>query len=200
MDRLHLVIAAIAVAGIGCKEGDSKSAPTSGRVNAATGKTTAAKPTDPSSFCDVHDPGAAKSFSFPDLDAAPPKAKPSSWRWVNVWATWCKPCVEELPRLASWTERLSASGTPIDLVLVSVDETRSAITAFEAEHGAVGETARLDDPEAIKPWLVGMGLDEGAPLPVHALVDPGGSVRCMRSGAINTGDYDKVAALIGSAK
>jgi hypothetical protein len=115
---------------------------------------------------------------------------------VNVWATWCKPCVEELPKLRSWTARLTRAGSPIELVLLSVDESRDAIAGFETEHGKVGDTARVTDPEAIKPWLVSLGLDEQAPLPVHILVAPDGAVRCLRASAVNDLDYDKVAAVL----
>ncbi|MFZ5891823.1 MAG: redoxin domain-containing protein [Myxococcota bacterium] len=39
---------------------------------------------------------------------------------VNAWASWCGPCREELPMLASLAKNLAASS--IDVVLVSVDE------------------------------------------------------------------------------
>lgn len=185
-----------ALAAVGCKEGDSKNAPASGRVNAVKGGSTA-KAIDPSAFCDVETPD--RPFAFPALDGAAPDAVAGRWRWVNVWATWCKPCVEELPRLAGWTKKLSGAGPAIDLVLISVDESRAAIAAFEAKHGAVGATTRLDDPDAATAWLVSMGLDEGAPLPVHILVAPSGTIRCLRSGAINDRDYDRVAALVNGA-
>jgi len=197
MDRLHVVVA-VALASFGCKEGDSKNAPASGRVNAATNSTKPQKAADPSAFCDV-EPGGAAKFAFPALDGEPPKAA-ATWRWINVWATWCKPCVEELPRLAKWTERLSAKAAPIELILLSVDETRAAIATYEKKHGPVGDTARLADPEALKPWLVGLGLDEGAPLPVHILVAPDGRARCLRSGAIADRDYDNIAALLTASR
>jgi thiol-disulfide isomerase/thioredoxin len=38
---------------------------------------------------------------------------------VNFWATWCKPCVEELPAFDSLT--VSKSGLPVKVLLVSLD-------------------------------------------------------------------------------
>jgi thiol-disulfide isomerase/thioredoxin len=51
---------------------------------------------------------------------------------VNFWATWCAPCLEELPALESMHRQLS-SGKGIKLpklVTISVDEKRSDITAL----------------------------------------------------------------------
>jgi thiol-disulfide isomerase/thioredoxin len=38
---------------------------------------------------------------------------------VNFWATWCKPCVEELPAFDSLYKQLS--GQPVKVILVSLD-------------------------------------------------------------------------------
>ena len=40
---------------------------------------------------------------------------------VNFWATWCAPCVHELPELAKAAEILSQDEMPIAVVLISVD-------------------------------------------------------------------------------
>ena len=41
-----------------------------------------------------------------------------------------------------------------------------------------------------------LGVDAGAALPVHALVDPAGALRCVRVGAIHDRDYGAVKALL----
>lgn len=38
---------------------------------------------------------------------------------INFWATWCKPCVEELPYLVAQTKALENKG--VELILVSLD-------------------------------------------------------------------------------
>ncbi len=44
---------------------------------------------------------------------------------VNFWATWCKPCIEELPYFQSIAD--SSKGQPIKLILVSQDTKTRAL-------------------------------------------------------------------------
>jgi peroxiredoxin len=52
---------------------------------------------------------------------------------VNFWATWCQPCEAEMPAL----ERLyrSLSGSPFELVAISVDEDAEAVKRFRDRLG-----------------------------------------------------------------
>lgn len=51
---------------------------------------------------------------------------------VNFWATWCPPCVEELPSLEQLNRQLEARRDPRlpKLVTISVDETPGDVTSF----------------------------------------------------------------------
>jgi peroxiredoxin len=52
---------------------------------------------------------------------------------LNFWATWCPPCVEEMPSLQKLHERLGDKG--LEVVAVSVDESPEDIEAFSEQHG-----------------------------------------------------------------
>jgi thiol-disulfide isomerase/thioredoxin len=53
---------------------------------------------------------------------------------INLWATWCTPCKEELPRLEQVAE--SYSGKPVSFVLISIDEKKKldVVKRFVEEH------------------------------------------------------------------
>jgi len=64
-------------------------------------------------------------------------------RVINLWATWCVPCVEEFPGLVSISRRLNTRD--FDLITISVDEPKDADKALhflEKEHAAVPPGAK----------------------------------------------------------
>ena len=152
---------------------------------------------DPSTFCEVYSEGSeAPSFGWPEAMEGDAPAGAEGWRWVNVWATWCRPCVEEMPRLEGFRGRLEGDGVPVSLSFVSADAEAEAVATFRAEHPEHPEGPRVPDTEALRTWLGGFGLDEGAPLPIHLFIDPAGKVRCARTAAIGDDDYESVKALL----
>ena len=41
---------------------------------------------------------------------------------LNFWATWCSPCVQEIPSLVEMQRRMKAKGVTVIAVSVDVDE------------------------------------------------------------------------------
>lgn len=146
-------------------------------------------------FCDVlHEPGNGAMLRLPPVEGTPRSA--NSARWVNVWATWCKPCVEEIPRIGAFCDKLAQNGSPVAFELLSVDTDAATVDAFRKEHAGIPAGLRLTDASALQPWLAELGLDAGAGLPVHIFVEGNSHVRCVRAGAVGENDYDSVAALV----
>lgn len=152
-------------------------------------------------FCDVRTaPDAvatARAFAWPPLSAATPAPAPATtWRWINVWATWCEPCIEEMPRIVGWKDRLARDGVPVDLVLLSADASDDVVTRWRAAHAGTPESLRLSDPGQMSAFFQSVGLDAAPPIPIHVFVDPQQRVRCARAGAINDDHYAAVAAIL----
>lgn len=61
---------------------------------------------------------------------------------VNVWATWCEPCVEELPTLLQIYRTYRAQGLRLVLVSADDDDTRAAAEKLLASHGVTFPTFR----------------------------------------------------------
>ena len=148
-------------------------------------------------FCERHDDAAsAKSFAWPAMDTPAPTST-GSWRWVNVWATWCGPCVAEMPSLLKWKDKLASQGMKVDLSFVSVDDRPELVTAWKAKHPDLGVgDLRATNTASTSAWLTQSGLDAGAAIPLHFFVDPENKVRCVRSGAIDPGDFEVVKAVL----
>lgn len=156
-------------------------------------------------FCEQTFPRSgegARAFVRPKERPAPPHEHPSSkeggWRWVNLWATWCRPCVEEMPLLARWRDALTKDGLPLSVELWSVDEDEDALTDWLKKNRMPGEVRWLESSDALAATLASFGLDASSPIPVHVLVDPDGQVRCARVGAVHEEDYGAVKAMLSS--
>lgn len=112
---------------------------------------------------------------------------------VNFWATWCAPCVEEMPALARLREKLAPRG--FEVLAVNQGEMPERVKEFMGR-------ARLDLPvlmdrskEASRAWKV-------RALPTTFLVDPQGRIRLFAEGEIDTGGplEDAIAALLPRAR
>lgn len=193
MDRLSTVIVAGLVAGAaGCGGGD-KPAPARSRVDAV--QAAAPAQVDPREFCEVwHEPAAAPALQWPKLTGPAPAASGRS-RWINVWATWCKPCIEELPRLARWRDEL-ARKADFELVFLGADGDPAAVQTFAKDHPEVVGSLELQGADALQPWAAAVGVPGQAVLPIHVFVDGKDRVRCVRTAGVGEGDRAAVESLL----
>jgi thiol-disulfide isomerase/thioredoxin len=156
------------------------------------------------SFCEQTYPGsgagsrkfvAAPNREVPGLKAA--VGKTGSWQWLNLWATWCVPCVEEMALLGRWKQSLADDGLPVDLVLMSIDEEQAALEKA-VQKPLPGRVEWLRATADLPVFLESLGADKTAPIPIHVLIDPRGMVRCVRVGSVHDRDYGAVKAILSS--
>jgi thiol-disulfide isomerase/thioredoxin len=187
MDRLSALIATLLpLMAAGCDDGQARGATPEARVNAvmASGKKV--------SFADLCDvaPDPAKAFAWPELSSEAPKPTGHP-RWVNVWATWCKPCVEELPMLSRSFADWKKQGQEIGLTLISVDADDSAAKSFIDARPGLPPSLQLKDASAASAWLSSVGLASGSAIPVHMLLDADDRLLCARSGGVSETDVER---------
>ncbi|HET7824152.1 MAG TPA: TlpA disulfide reductase family protein [Anaeromyxobacter sp.] len=132
--------------------------------------------------------GAAPALAASDLEGRPFALRSLRGRVVLVhfWASWCEPCVEELPSLASLRARLR--GRPFELVLVNFGEGRSKVERFVRDHAVDGPVLLDREGRAAEAW----GVVE---LPMSFLVDVDGRVRSVVPGEWDWNDGPAAAAL-----
>jgi thiol-disulfide isomerase/thioredoxin len=158
----------------------------------------AVKPAAPAgnSWCDQTYPAHAPALTLPPVTttasggAAPPLSKGKA-TWVNLWATWCGPCLREMPLLLAWQKDLKKDGVDLELLLVSVDEDAATLSAYLAEHTEIpsSRVRRAASPAEYDRWIRTYAKEPSAAIPIHLLAGAEGTLRCLRVGSLREGDY-----------
>ncbi len=94
---------------------------------------------------------------------------------VNLWATWCAPCIKELPSLGALQQELG--GDAFQVVTIAIDERDpSKIEPFLASHGAADLPVLIDRDRTIET------VAQVIALPTSLLVDRDGKAKAMVTG------------------
>jgi peroxiredoxin len=114
--------------------------------------------------------GEAPDFTLPLLDGAR-EIRLSEHRGqavlVNFWATWCKPCEDEMPAMERLYRRLHPQG--FEMLAISVDEDPDAVRGFREKMG-ITFPLLLDPEKKVARAYQTMGFPESL------LLDPEGRV------------------------
>jgi len=105
---------------------------------------------------------------------------------LNFWATWCPPCVEEMPSLVEMQKRMKAKGVTVLAVSVDVDE--NAYRQFLKDHNVNLLTVRDPDQKA-------SGLYGTFKFPETYVIDRNGVMRRKFIGAVDWTEPDIVEFL-----
>jgi len=95
---------------------------------------------------------------------------------VNLWATWCAPCVAEMPSL----EALSKALAPQDIAVLPLSSDRGgadAVLAWYQQHGITGLPVLLDPKGALARAFSARGI------PTTVVIDTSGHVVARLEGA-----------------
>lgn len=92
-------------------------------------------------------------YNFSEFEKKYLKKETDSTYVINFWATWCKPCVKELPEF----EKLNAtySDEKVKVILVSLDfpdKIEQQVIPFIEKNNLQSKVILLDDPDA-NSWI-----------------------------------------------
>ena len=118
-------------------------------------------------------------------------AERGKWVIVNFWATWCSPCIKEMPDISKFV----ASRSDVSAIgLAFGGEELTDVTSFLEKHPVKYPIANVP--------LESPPKDFGAPkgLPTTFLIAPDGSLAKKFTGPITAGELEKAIAAAGSKK
>lgn len=107
---------------------------------------------------------------------------------VNLWATWCPPCVAELPSLATFARTLAPEG--IRVLPISADRGGAkTVESFYAAHAITGLPVLIDPDMGLMHAFGAQGL------PTTYVIDAAGRIVGMEEGGMDWGTQEVANAL-----
>ncbi len=86
---------------------------------------------------------------------------------INFWATWCKPCVEELPGFMEANKQFKQQSN-FKMILVSMDrasELETKVKPFITKNNIETEVYLLDDNKRMNEWIPAIDKDWSGAIP-----------------------------------
>jgi peroxiredoxin len=131
----------------------------------------------------------AEDVTLEDIDLAGVKAlaanETEKFRLVNVWATWCAPCVDELPLLVDINRMYRRRA--FEMVTLSMDDVEvraKALDTLTSNHvSATNYLFTGDDKDAL---VEALDAEWAGPAPYTVLIAPGGKIVYRHQGPIDS--------------
>jgi len=138
----------------------------------------------------VNPPAAAPDIVFAAADGSQHHLKDFAGHGmvINLWATWCAPCVEEMPALAALSKALA----PDDIAVLPLSSDHGGATVVEAfyrQHGISGLPVLLDPHSAAAHAFGVQGI------PTSVIIDKEGRERARLEGAADWSTPNAIKAV-----
>ena len=104
----------------------------------------------------------APDFTLPDLKGNPVSLNGFKGKvvFLNFWATWCKPCEEEMPSMQILYNELKSQNQPFEMVAVSIDKEGPEVVRKFVERYNITFTVLHDRKGRIKDTYKTTGVPE----------------------------------------
>lgn len=109
-------------------------------------------------------------------------------RIYNFWATWCAPCVKEMPDF----EKVNAADPEVELVFISMDDGRKPerVTAFMDKKNIKAPVLLLDDVD-FNSWIDKVSENWSGAIPATLFIRPNGKEH-FHEGQLNEEELKKL--------
>lgn len=112
---------------------------------------------------------------------------------LNFWATYCGPCIKEMPSMQRLKEKMA--GKPFVILAVNMAEEPADVEAFLSKHKIKIDFPLLLDPEGevVEQWMI-------SAVPTTFILDPAGKIRYALYGGLEWDSDEVIRTLNGLLK
>lgn len=110
-----------------------------------------------------------KTYNFQEFESLFLNSEKQKIQVINFWATWCRPCVKELP----YFEKLTNKHKDVDVILVSLDmnsQKDTKLLPFVKEYKLKSKVVHLNEPDA-NAWIPVVDKDWSGSIPATIFIN-----------------------------
>jgi thiol-disulfide isomerase/thioredoxin len=142
-----------------------------------------------------YDGAPLPNFTLNDLQGRPHTLSEYRGKVVmlNFWATYCGPCIKEMPSMQRLNEKMS--GKPFVILAVDMAEEQADVEAFFSKHKIKVDFPLLLDPDGgvVEQWMI-------SAVPTTFILDPEGTIRYALFGGLEWDKDEVITTLNGLMK